>query len=76
MGKKGPMNGIGGIIKNKASLDVKSGIVHVNDATSFAEYADLATGNIKSLYILVNHVFEDPRDIDSAPKIPFTLTVH
>jgi len=73
---KGPMDGVGGTIKNKVFRDVKSGKVHIKDAMSFAEYADLAIDNIISLYLSVNDVLEEPNDIDSAPKIPSTLEVH
>lgn len=46
----GPMNGIGGTIKNKV-LDVKSGKVHIKEIKSLGEYADLAINKIKSLHL-------------------------
>ena len=37
---KGPMDGIGGTLKNAVYRDVKSGKAIINDAKEFAEYAD------------------------------------
>ena len=68
------MDGIKGIIKNKVFCDLNSGTVHIKDAKPFAEYADLAIDNIKSLYLSVNDVLEEP--IDSASKITPILEDH
>ena len=70
------MDGTECIIKSKVFCDVKSVNVHVKDANSFAEYANLLIDNIKSPYFSVNDVREEPDDIDSAPKILSTLYVH
>ena len=70
------MGGTGCIIKSKVFCDVNSVNVHVKDANSFAEYANLLIDNIKSPYLSVNDVREEPDDIDSAPKILSTLYVH
>ena len=45
-------------------------------AKPFAEYADLSFNNIKSLYLSVNDVLEEPDDIDSTPKITLILEVN
>ena len=73
---KGPMDGIGGTIKNKVFRDVKSGKIHINGAKSFAEHADHCINNITSLYLPLQNVLEEPDGIESAQKIPSTLQVH
>jgi len=73
---KGPMDGVGGTMKNKVFRDVKSGKVQINDAESFAEYADNTINGIKSLYLPESHVFDEPDDIENAPRIVGTLEVH
>ena len=47
---------------------MKLGKVHIKGVKSSAEYVDLAVDNIKSLYLLLNGVLEEP-DTDSASKI-------
>ena len=73
---KGPMGGIGGTIKNKVFRDVKSGKTQIIDAESFAKYGDNTINGIKSLYLPECDVFEEPDDIEDAPKIAGTLEVH
>ena len=48
---KGAMDGVGGEIKNKVYRDIKLGKVPVKGAESFAEYTNITTRNIKSLYL-------------------------
>ena len=74
--RKGPMDGIGGTIKNNVFQDVKSGKTQITDAESFAKYADNTINGIKSLYLPECDVFEEPDDIEDAPKIAGTLEVH
>lgn len=73
---KGPMDGLGGTIKNKVFRDVKSGKVRILDAKSFSDYANSAIENINSLYLSQNQILKEPEDLETAPKIPSTLEVH
>jgi len=65
------MDGVGGTMKNKVFREVQ-----INDAESFAEYADNTINGIKSLYLPESHVFDEPDDIENAPRIVGTLEVH
>ena len=74
---KGPMDGVGGIIKHRVFRDVKSGKVAIKNAEHFVEYADTILSGITSLYIQIDEVLEEPEDIDTlSPKINGTLEVH
>ena len=73
---EGAMDGVGGALKNKVYQDAKSGKVHIEDATSFAEYADITIRNIKSLYLPLDDVLQEPSKIDIASKIKSTLEIH
>ena len=73
---KGPMDGVGGTLKNKVFRDVKSGKIQITSAESFANYAEATIDGIKSLYLPEDEVFDEPSDIEDAPKIPGTLEVH
>ena len=73
---KGAMDGVERAIKNKVYRDVRSGKVHIKGAKSFAEYADITIRNIKSLYLLLDDVLQEPGEIDLAPKIKSILKVH
>ena len=48
---KRPMYGVGRTIKTNFFRDVKSGKTQINDAESFAKYADNTINGIKSLYL-------------------------
>ena len=50
------MDGIGGAIKNKIYQDVRSGKVQIKGRKSFAEYVDITTRNIESLYLLLDDI--------------------
>ena len=69
------MDGVQGAIKNKVYRDVRSGKVHIEDAKSFAEYADITIRNIKSLYLPLDDILQEPSEIDLAPKIKSVLEV-
>ena len=70
------MDGVEGAIKNKVYRDVRSGKVHIEDAKSFAEYADITIRNIKSLYLPLDDILQEPSEIDLVPKIKSVLEVH
>ena len=68
---KGPMDGIGGTIKNCVYRDVMSGKCVIDTPKQFAEHAEKVAKGITSLYVLV-----DPDDIEVSPSIHEMLQVH
>ena len=72
---KGPMDGIGGTVKNVIFRKVKSGHCQVRTPIKFCEQSNKYT-NIKSLYVLQSEVPEEPEEIKAAPGIENTLKVH
>ena len=71
------MGGVGGTIKHRFFLDVKSGKVSITNAEHFATHADAILNAIKPLYILIDEVLEEPEDIEkSSPRTDGTLEVH
>ena len=66
---KGPMDRIGGTLKNAVYRDVKSGKAIIKDAKEFAEYADKAIKGISSLYMSSDDVIVEQEEIKTAPKI-------
>ena len=73
---KGPMDGIGGTLKNAVYRGVKLGKAIVNDAKEFAEYANKTIKGISSLYMVSDDVVVEQEEIKTAPKIPETLKIH
>ena len=74
---KGPMDGVRGNIKHRVFRDVKSGKVSITNAEHFAAHADAILNGIKSLYMPIDEVLEEPEDIEkSSPRIDGTLEVH
>ena len=73
---KGPMDGIGGTIKNKVFRDVMSNKCLIKNAKDFAEYANKTINGITSIYIPINGLLTEPDNIDNASKIPETLSIH
>ena len=49
--------------------------IHIKSAKIFAEYADITIRNIKSLYLPLDDVLQEPSEIDLALKIKSTLEV-
>ena len=75
--EKGPMDDVGGTIKQRVFRDVKSGKVSITNAEHFAAHADAILNGIKSLYMPIDEVLEEPEDIEkSSPRIDGTLEVH
>ena len=67
---KGPMDGVRGNIKHRVFRDVKSGKVSITNAEHFAAHADAILNGIKSLYMPIDEVLEEPEDIEkSSPRI-------
>ena len=73
---KGPMDGIGGTLKNSIYRDVMSGKCVIETPKQFAEYAEKSIKGLTSLYLPANEVMTEPDGTDLAPKIPETLQVH
>ena len=75
--EKGPMDDVGGTIKQRVFRDVRSGKVSITNAEHFAAHADAILNGIKSLYMPIDEVLEEPEDIEkSSPRIDGTLEVH
>lgn len=73
---KGPMDGIGGTIKNVVYRKVKTNKVIVNSAKEFQEAASKFVPSITSLFQTEEMLIKEPENIEAAPKIPDTLKIH
>lgn len=73
---KGPMDGVGGTLKNSIYRDVMSGKCVIDTPKQFADYAQQSIKGLTSLYLPAAEVMAEPVGIDLAPKIPETLQVH
>ena len=63
-------DGVGGTIKQRVFRDVKSGKVSITNAEHFAAHAGAILNGIKSLYMPIDEVLEEPEDIEkSSPRI-------
>ena len=69
---KGPINGVGGPVKNVIFRKVKSGHVLINTLKEFAEAAMRFVPNVSTLYLPNKNIMEEPTDIANAPAIKFT----
>ena len=72
---KGPMDGIGGTVKNTVYRRVMSGDIVINHAKEFATFANDIT-KVESLYLLSDEVMKEPEEVKNAKKIPNTLQIH
>ena len=73
---KGPMDGIGGFLKNSIYRDVMSGKCVIDTPKQFAEYAESAVKGITSLYLPTEEVLKEPDDMRNSPRITDTLQFH
>ena len=73
---KGPMDGVGGTVKNVVFRNVKSGKAVINSPEEFANYAAELMPSISSLYLPMEQILEEPDNVVTAPAIPGTLKVH
>ena len=73
---KGPMDGIGGTVKNVVYQHVKSKKCVIDSAKCFAEYADKTVKGISSIYMAQSEMMVEPSSVAVAPKIPKTLGIH
>ena len=66
---KGPMDGIGGTVKNLVFRHVTSGKVIRNTPEEFAHYADKVCEGVNPLYLPKEEILEEPGDTETAPGI-------
>ena len=72
---KGPMDGVGGTIKNQVLKEVKFRRLSISALKEFAEFAQKLIPPIMSLYLPVNSILDEPEDIANAPAIPDTFQI-
>ena len=72
---KGPMDGVGGTIKNLVFRAVKSGKVSVSDPEEFVKAPNDIVPSIRSIYMPIVDILEEPLEVANAPAIPETLQV-
>ena len=63
-------------IKNKVYRDVMPYKCLIKNAKDFAEYANKIINGITSIYMPINDLLTEPDNIENAPKIPETLSIH
>ena len=72
---KGPMDGIGGAVKNLVYRRVLSGDVVINYPKEFADFAN-EISNVDSLFLPNEEVLEEPQEVQNATAIPTTTKIH
>ena len=72
---KGPMDGIGGTVKNVVFKEVKSGRLSIETPKEFAEAADRLC-KVDCLYLPIDLYLDEPEGIDDAPEIKGILKIH
>ena len=70
---KEPMDGVGGIIKNRVYRDVMPNKCVIKSAEEFASKVVIG---ITPLYLPEVDLLTEPDDIEEAPKIPEILSIH
>ena len=73
---KGPMDGIGGTLKNVVYRKVKSKQVVIYEPKDFAKAASKFVPSVQTVYLPSESEITEPEDIESAPAIKDTLQVH
>ena len=74
---KGPIDGVGGTVKNIIFRKVKSGLVTINSPFEFYESVKNFVPSIHSIYLPDNEVIVEPKNIEQeSKKIPETLQIH
>ena len=72
---KGPMDGIGGTVKNLVYRRVLSGDVVINTPKEFANFADQIT-SVDCIFLENTELLKEPEEVTKAPPIPSTLKIH
>ena len=67
---------MGGTIKNKMYWDAMSNKYMIKNAKDSAEYANKTISGITSIYMPMYELLTEPDNIENAPKIPETLSIH
>ena len=73
---KGPMDGVGGTIKNVIFQKVKSAHVVVYTPNQFADAALKFVPSIATVYLQCTEKITEPGNIDQSPAIAATLSIH
>lgn len=73
---KGPMDGVGGTIKNKVFREVKSGRFTITSPKKFSNAAERLVSKIVSIYLSINEIIEDPSYVKDSPIITNTLKIY
>ena len=73
---KGPMDGVGGTLKNFVYCDVISHKCCIRNAEEFSNYANKVVNGITSIYLSEGERLTEPEDIGNSPKILETLSIH
>ena len=68
--RKGSMDGVGGTIKNFVFRAVKSGKILVRDPEEFAKAANDIVPSIRSFYMPIEDMLEEPAEVANAPLFP------
>ena len=70
------MDSIGGTQKNLVYRDVMSAKCVIDTPKQFAEYTGRSVKGITSLFLPIEEVLKKPKDIESSPRIKYTLQIH
>ena len=73
---KGPMDGIGGTLKNYFCHDIMSGKCVIDTSKPFAEHPDRVVKGITSLYLPAEDILIESDDIEASPRIKDILPIH
>ena len=73
---KGPMDAVGGTIKNRFYRDVMSNKCMIKNAEEFTIYANKVVNGITCIYLSEKNLLVEAKNIEDAPKIPETLSIH
>ena len=73
---KGPMDGVGGTLKNLVYRDVMSSKCYIRNTEEFSNYVNKVVNGITSIYLPEGEQLTEPEDIDNSPKILETLSIH
>ena len=73
---KGPMDGVGGTIKNVIFRKVKSGHAVVYTPNQFADVTLKFVPSITTVYLPCTEEITEPGNIDQSPAIAATLSIH
>ena len=67
---KGPMDGIGGCVKNKLFREVKCHKITISTPREFATAATRLVTGVHTIYMPISEVMVEPLDVDQAPYHP------